>query len=351
MIARAVFRSLCPIVLGLWLASGLQALQNQPPTAVPGFDRDVATGTSVLLDGRASFDPEGQPLVYRWRFAGLPSSSQAVLFGADTALASFTSDVPGDYFVELTVDDGTFANSKALRVRASGQGPVQRPVAIVRAPSQARTGDRITLDAAGSTSPSGVALAYSWRQTFGNPVRLSAVDTPQISFRSFDPGFATIELIVSDGVSASVPLSTTVILLDLPPSAPAVDAGGDRVGVAGKAVTLSARVLAPRGPDSVTLRWTYESGPAAQLAMTDRARPTATFVPPVAGFYGFRFSADDGQQKGEDSLTVQVLAAPTAAGGSSGCSMPAAGGSSLDLLALLTPFAALVSRRRRIAPR
>ncbi|MBI4866696.1 MAG: PKD domain-containing protein [Candidatus Wallbacteria bacterium] len=306
-------------------ACAVWAQVNQPPTAVAGSDRSVATGTSVLLDGRSSFDPEGQPLSYRWRFAGLPVASRAVLFGAETPLASFTTDAAGDYFVELTVDDGAVAASDAARVRATGQTAVQRPVAIARAPGTVNAGQRVTIDGSGSTSPSGVALTYAWTRVFGNAVELAGADTSRVSFRSFDPGFVTLQLVVADGAAASLPVSVTVIVLDRPPATPAVEAGPDVTGIAGRKVTLSGRVLAPRGAGSVTLRWTYESGPVSELALTDRHTASPSFVPPVPGFYDLRFSAADGQSSDEDRLTVQVLSATAPAASSGGCGLGHAG--------------------------
>ncbi|MBI2944777.1 MAG: PKD domain-containing protein [Candidatus Wallbacteria bacterium] len=354
MIARAPMarHSLPPA--GLFLAvtavaaCAVWAQVNQPPTAVAGSDRSVATGTSVLLDGRASFDPEGQPLAYRWRFAGLPGSSRAVLFGAETPLASFTTDVAGDYFVELTVEDGAQSASDAVRVRAAGQTAVQRPVAIARGPATVNAGERVTIDGTGSTSPSGVALTYAWTRVFGNAVELGGADRSRVSFRSFDPGFVTLQLVVGDGAAASLPSSATVIVLDRPPAAPAVDAGADVTGIAGRRVTLSGRFLAPKGAGSVSLRWTYESGPVSELALTDRHTANPSFVPPVAGFYSLRFSAADGQSSDEDRLTVQVLSATPPAASSGGCRLGRRGQSAAwSWLLMGLPFAWIWRTRRR----
>ncbi len=356
MIARApsARHSLVPVGLVLAVAClaacSVEGQTNQPPTAVAGSDRSVSTGTSVLLDGRSSFAPQGQPISYRWRFAGLPSASRAVLFGAETPLASFTTDVAGDYVIELTVDDGVRTASDAARVRATGQTAAQRPVAIARGAAAVSAGDRVTLDGSGSTSPSGVGLTYAWTRVSGNAVELAGVDASRVSFRSFDPGFVTLQLVVADGAAASLPVSVTVIVLDQPPATPAVEAGSDVTGVAGRKVTLWGRVLAPRGPGSVTLRWTYESGPVSELALTDRHTASASFVPPVPGFYSLRFSAADGQSSDEDRLTVQVLPVTAPVGSSGGCALTRTGTPAATGWLLMALPLAWSRRSRRPAP-
>ena len=78
---------------------------NTPPVADAGEDQTVTTGESVMLDGSGSSDADGDDLSYSWTLTA-PDGSTAELVDADTAMPSFTTDVDGDYVVELTVNDG-----------------------------------------------------------------------------------------------------------------------------------------------------------------------------------------------------------------------------------------------------
>jgi RHS repeat-associated protein len=84
---------------------------NRPPLADAGPDQRVALGKLVVLDGSASLDPEGVPLIYTWSLIGRPVGSSAVLAGANSARATFTADRPGDYFAQLIVSDGQLASA------------------------------------------------------------------------------------------------------------------------------------------------------------------------------------------------------------------------------------------------
>jgi len=80
---------------------------NDPPMADAGQDQTVTVGDLVILDGSGSSDPDkGDPLTFLWVFLVRPDGSAATLTGASSASPTFIPDLPGDYIVELTVDDG-----------------------------------------------------------------------------------------------------------------------------------------------------------------------------------------------------------------------------------------------------
>lgn len=81
-----------------------------PPTAIPvaiaGPGTAVKRGTTVTLDGRDSYDPDGQePLSYAWTVVSAPDGATTDLQGADTATPTFSGDVLGFYELSLTVTD------------------------------------------------------------------------------------------------------------------------------------------------------------------------------------------------------------------------------------------------------
>lgn len=63
--------------------AGSLVLPNLPPVANPGADRVITEGNTARLDGRASFDPEGAPLSYRWRAIDAPFGSEFAYDGSN----------------------------------------------------------------------------------------------------------------------------------------------------------------------------------------------------------------------------------------------------------------------------
>jgi hypothetical protein len=76
---------------------------NNAPVANAGSDQTVRLGSVVQLDGRASSDPENDPLSYGWKQTNGPA---VTLSNGDTATASFIPTVAGDYTFDLVVSEG-----------------------------------------------------------------------------------------------------------------------------------------------------------------------------------------------------------------------------------------------------
>lgn len=81
---------------------------NVLPNANAGADQTAIEGALVLLDGRASHDPDNvpQPLTFRWAFVSVPAGSalqDSDIFTADRVQASFVPDAPGVYGLNLHV--------------------------------------------------------------------------------------------------------------------------------------------------------------------------------------------------------------------------------------------------------
>lgn len=79
---------------------------NAPPSANAGGSRSVIAGTSVILDGSGSTDPNGDALTYVWTLVSKPSGSNTTLSNAATRSPTFRADVAGTYTVSLVVSDG-----------------------------------------------------------------------------------------------------------------------------------------------------------------------------------------------------------------------------------------------------
>ena len=67
----------------------------------------AVAGDTVLLDGSASYDIDGDALSYSWSISSRPAGSTAVLDTTDPVKPTFDVDMIGFYEIQLVVNDST----------------------------------------------------------------------------------------------------------------------------------------------------------------------------------------------------------------------------------------------------
>ena len=185
---------------------------NQPPVAAAGPDQITPTLALVTLDGRASFDPDGDdPLTYDWTQTGGPP----VTFTADLSVTTFTAPAdPAVLTFTLVVTDNwglPDPTPDAVVITVTNQPPVADAGPDQITPTRAL----VTLDGSGSSDLDGdYPLVYYWSQTGGPPVTF----TSNLSVTTFtapaDPVVLTFTLVVTDvlGLPDSTPDEVVIIV-------------------------------------------------------------------------------------------------------------------------------------------
>ncbi|BBP80607.1 hypothetical protein PHLH8_02490 [Pseudomonas sp. Pc102] len=136
----------------------------KPPVAVIGGTSQAKPGETVYLNASGSSDPAGLKLSYSW------SVNPSVAFEAAGDLMKFVAPRAAQdviYNVSLTVNNGKHSATRVHQVKVLAETPetVKPPVASIAGVSQAKGGETVTLDAAGSSDPAGLALSYQWTVT------------------------------------------------------------------------------------------------------------------------------------------------------------------------------------------
>nr|WP_139122327.1 glycosyl hydrolase family 18 protein [Veronia pacifica] len=215
--------------------------RNKAPIARAGDDVSVKGPSLVTLDGSSSSDADGEIEKHQWTQTSGPALT---ITDANTANASVSvPEVQSDttYVFTLTViDDKGATSSDSVSITALGEGDTNKaPVANVVAPSMAKSGDTVTLDATGSTDPDGDSLSYDWTVPAGVDAQFSggvvtfvagsySVDTALVFSVSVSDGK------LSDSVSATVTVEAVDVGCDNAWDSAAVYTGGDVVTHQGK---------------------------------------------------------------------------------------------------------------------
>lgn len=189
------------------------AVDNQSPVALAGGDLVATQGESIELNAGSSYDPDGNPLTYFWKFVSLPSDSEAVLVNQEQVVASFVPDVAGDYIVELSVSDGVKTSTDTVKVELPS---LARPVAAIEGAESALVGELVTLNASSSTDPQGLSLTYQWSLvSAAGGETLSSIDAEVTEFTPLASGTYIVGLVVSNGSLSSEQVTLSISVEEL----------------------------------------------------------------------------------------------------------------------------------------
>jgi hypothetical protein len=253
-----------------------------PPVASAGPNQAVGMGVVVHLDGSGSTSPNG-PLVYTWSMLSVPAGSLAVLSDAHVVSPTFLADRPGTYVVQLIVADPFGVSAPATATITTSVVP---PVANAGSSRTAALGDTVTLDGSASTSAVGLPLSYQWSVTSrpqGSAAALSSTTAVTPTFTVDRAGDYVFQLIVNDGLSASVPATVTISTVAVPPIA---KPGANQMVTTGDLVHLDGSASVAGNGYALTYSWTLLTAPAGSTAvLANPTSATPSFVADKEGDY------------------------------------------------------------------
>ncbi|MGR8932359.1 MAG: PKD domain-containing protein, partial [Gammaproteobacteria bacterium] len=263
---------------------------NQKPIANAGNDQSVAVGTTVSLDGSASTDADGDNLTYSW---GVISAPCPVQLSDDTVVQpSFTVNCPGEYVLQLVVNDGQ-VSSVADEVVISTVNT--KPVANAGFDQTVAVDDVVMLDGSASSDVDGDILSFHWSIVSapidsGALISDASIARPELTFNK--SGNYVIQLIVNDGLSDSDP---DVVVISTSNSVPIAKAGNDRAVAVGNVVTLDGSASSDVDGDVLAFTWALVSAPVnstATLSEIHAVKPT--FDADLPGVYVAQLIVNDG---------------------------------------------------------
>lgn len=280
---------------------------NSAPIANAGANQTVTSRSLVALDGSQSTDVDGDPLTYTWAILNAPSGSAATLSDASAVKPTFAVDVPGNYVIQLIVNDGT-VDSLPVTVTISDQNS---PPAANAGPAQTvPLGSLVTLDGTGSSDADGQTLSFSWSITSkpaGSTAALSAFSSATPSFTADKAGNYVIQLIVNDGIVNSPPATVIVSTIN---SIPVANPGPSQTVNAGDTVTLDGSSSSDADGDVLTYKWAILSQPPGGAAvLSDPHVVSPSFVANAAGLYVVQLIVNDGKVDSPPA-TVSITANP-----------------------------------------
>jgi hypothetical protein len=189
------------------------------PVADAGPDVVVTAGEAAWLDGTASFDPMGGPLVYLWQVVSAPYGSAPLLLTTDTPTVDLVTDIDGTYVLELGVQnqDGLWDSTPDLVIVTAEPAP---PVADAGVDTVYQPLDTVVLDGTASYDPGGYEpLTYSWTLLSKPTNSTATLDDPTKADPTFFADLAgdyLLELSVTNSLGLVDPTPDQVLITTTP---------------------------------------------------------------------------------------------------------------------------------------
>jgi hypothetical protein len=254
------------------------------------YDDDGNGLESVLLDGSASFDPDGSIVSWSW--------SDGSLIGVGETLSA---DFPiGVHLVTLTVEDpseNTAMDTVSITVYAMGGPP---PVADAGADVSVTDDDEsgaesVTLDGSLSSDEDGAIVSWTWSEG------ATALGTGETLAVPFSVGVHTVTLTVEDDL-ANPDTDEVIVTVNAPAAIPPVaGAGADATVVdlddsGAELVTLDGS--ASSDPDGSVVSWTWTEG--ATVLGTGETLDVSLAV----GIHTITLTAEDDDANTDDDTVI-----------------------------------------------
>lgn len=228
---------------------------NTPPIANAGNDVSIILGETVVLDGAASFDPDGDPIsLFQWQVISAPATSLLGAWSSHAVTPVFVPDVTGVYVISLIVSDGLVSSTADEVFISVGENlpPVARISADV---TQGYAPLTVRFDGGESYDPETGPVTWAWE--FGDGASSSEVTPIHVYTR---PGSYMSVLTVTDNYGnqnqaeliievLAVNQAPAIVNLSIAPSA----------GQAPLLVNLSLEVIDAEN-DSLSIVWDLGDG-------------------------------------------------------------------------------------------
>ncbi|MEN8177288.1 MAG: PKD domain-containing protein [Pseudomonadota bacterium] len=271
--------------------------------------------TLITFNGDGSYDQDGDLISYAWSLVSVPTGSFTTLNDVDQYDSNLIPDVPGEYEIQLIVNDGK-ADSEPDRLVLTAWSGIAPPNADAGQGQQAQSGATVSFDGSGSSDPQELPLTYRW--IFSSvPLDSTLCDTDISLSHTVAPyfipdveGMYNLELHVSNGTASDT--DSIRIIVAQPNLAPVANAGPDRAAKTGRDAGLNGNTSYDQdsGPADLSYRWILVSRPIesskASVDITNADSATPGFIPDVFGSYVFRLEVSDGDKTNADNVVMEV---------------------------------------------
>ncbi|MGM0558372.1 MAG: PKD domain-containing protein, partial [Myxococcota bacterium] len=170
------------------------------------------------------------------------------------------------------------------------------------------TGTRIAVDASESSDPDGDNLSFTWSFASAPQGVEPTFDAPsmaQTSFVAEAAGSYELSVEVSDGIDSDTATVSVTVLAE-----PTADAGDDRSGEVGQAITFDGSDSSSPGDAPIEFLWSFVRRPqGSSVSFDDAEAQAASFTPDEPGIYVAQLEVSNAATSTVDRVNAEVAPA------------------------------------------
>ena len=276
---------------------------DAPIARIKVLSSQPEVGSIINLDGSLSVYSKFSTGIkaYTWEIINKPTNSQTLLEykNNDKVKPYFTPDKPGQYEIQLSVDDGIqISPPTTVKIQTVNSKPVA--LIMTRNTQPILVMDTVLLDGSSSFDPDGTHLVYKWaiQKPSGSQATISNPGAISPSFLADRPGQYIVSLVVYDGELNSVPHVLTITTANSKPVAKArrISLNPQDPIFENQVVQLDASQSSDVDDDLLTYQWEITEKPnGSNASIYDELQVKASFIPDIPGDYSIRLIVNDGK--------------------------------------------------------
>ena len=265
------------------------------PVAEAGDSRSIASGKTVILDGRGStVDFRRTPLAYSWARTGGTGMDTGTLTDAMTDMPGFTAEVRDagapdvTHIFTLTVTDSANITSTDTVTITVVSGFAAPDAIITGGNREVASGGTINLDGSDSTHDDRTTLSYDWTRTGGTSTDTGTLTGAMTSMPGFtaetrDAGAPNVThiltLTVTDSEGATDTATVTITVVSGFAAPDAIITGGNREVASGGTVNLDGSDSTHDDRTTLSYDWTRTGGTSTDTGtLTDAMTAMPSFT-------------------------------------------------------------------------
>jgi hypothetical protein len=286
------------------------------PFANAGADSIAGEETTVILDGTASSDPDGEQLKYYWKQKSGPLVLLKNAYDHNPSFKAPEATVSGLMltFQLIIADEKGAKSTDEVNVNIVDEN--EDPIANAGMDQTANEKESVVLNGTKSHDQDGDPLSYVWTQTSGPSVTIENSTSIIAAFHApkVNASGATLifELLVDDGNGGTDNDSVDIAIQNVN-EVPVANAGPDQSRNEFDLISLDGSGSSDTDGDMLTYSWVQING--SLVSLSDPSMSVPTFIAPQIGgnetlMLIFELHVSDGNATSADSITVMVSNVP-----------------------------------------